>query len=73
MSREENEKMGKQSVQVTVPVTPGATPSVVATVDTVQEARAVARTYAHRRDLRSQDVRIETIAGKLIEYAGPCR
>lgn len=57
---------------VCAPRVPGALPTPRSAAS-LADARAIAATYSHRRDLTRQDVRIETATGKLIEYAGPCR
>ena len=58
---------------VTAPRTPGATPSVIGTADTLTEARQIAAQFRHRPDLRGQDVRIDDATGRKVEYAGPAR
>ena len=58
--------------QVTAPRTPGATPTVIGTADTISEARKIAR-GCWSPDLNGQDVRIETLDGSRVEYAGPAR
>ena len=55
--------------QVTAPATPGATPTSQLAA-TLAQARQIARTFRDRRDLRGQDVRIERLYGRLVEYAG---
>lgn len=48
----------------------------VARCDTLVEAREFAERYSHRRDLTSQDVKIERYTGRgwaHVQYAGPCR
>jgi len=61
-----------EKLHITAPATPGATPSVVATANTIDEARRKAVEFSwSRRDLRGSDVRIELAdGGQLIEYAG---
>jgi hypothetical protein len=60
--------------QITAPFTPGAVPSVQGGTRTLAEARRFARKISEgRSDLRGQDVRIEDLAGNLVEYAGPVR
>ena len=57
---------------VSAPKTPGATPTRLAAAS-LPEARKIAKTFAGRRDLKGQDVRIERDTGALVEYAGPPR
>ena len=57
---------------VSAPKTPGASPSAHP-AKTLAEARKIAKTFADRRDLKGQDVRIEKADGSLVEYAGPAR
>ena len=65
--------MTTETYTVIAPMTPGATPTVYATTQTLREARAAAAAFAQqRRDLTYQDVRIER-AGTRVEYAGPAR
>ena len=58
--------------QVVYPLAPGATPSVEWCTVTLAQARARAlKVVARRRYLRrGQGVRIETLDGMLVEYAG---
>ncbi len=60
--------------QITAPRTPGAEPTVIDTADTLPDARDIAKMFsADRSDLKRQDVRIETLDGVRVEYAGPPR
>lgn len=59
---------------ITMPRTPGAQASAVATATKLADARKQAKSLSSdRRDLRGQDVRIERADGSLVEYAGPAR
>lgn len=54
--------------------TPGAEDSVVASADTLAEARKMAEEFGRRRgDLAYGDVVIRDAVGRLLEYCGPCR
>jgi len=64
--------MGAARYVVRYPATPGATPSGQPAA-TLTEARKIAKSTRSRRDLVGQDVRIELVDGRLVEYAGPCR
>lgn len=66
--------MSAARYQITAPTTPGASPTVVRQRLTRAEARKAAREFSRGRpDLKGQDVRIETLDGALVQYAGPCR
>lgn len=59
---------------IRMPKTPGATPSVVYSTTTLRDARLRCKALREsRRDLKGQDIRIETTEGQLVEYAGPAR
>jgi hypothetical protein len=61
-----------QKYNVVASDVPGC-PPVSYPVATMAEARELAKSYSHRRDLRYMDVRIESADGQLVEYAGPAR
>jgi hypothetical protein len=60
---------------ITAPETPGARPTSEKVRGPLTRVRALAEElYGRRRDLRHQDVRIESpVTGDLVEYAGPGR
>jgi len=66
--------MTTTKLTVWAPSTPGADQSPVGFCDTIEEARAIAARYNHRKDLRGQDVVVRLGRdGKIIEKCGPCR
>ena len=61
---------------LTAPTTPGATPTTQYAGSSLREARASARDFARRSDLRAQDVILRVYKnGAFIraERLGPCR
>src|SRR5437868_7118130 len=56
------------TLQVSAPSTPGAEPSAIPATD-MADAERIAETFAHRRDLVWQSVRIERLDGTLIKHA----
>lgn len=56
------------------PLTPGAPPSRLGPYAELETARRVAaERFDHRRDLRLESARIETVEGDRVEWAGPAR
>ena len=58
---------------VFAPVHPGHEPTMVATTETLAEARQYAARYSQRRDLRYCDVFIRLGNGRIVERCGPAR
>ena len=58
--------------RIKAPIAPGSVPTVRVGCRTLAEARRIARAQWEPY-LTYQDVTIESIGGKFIEYAGPCR
>jgi len=66
--------MKTATLTVWAPKTPGSDPTVIGVADTIADARKIAATLEHRRDLNRQDVVIRLDRdGKIIERCGPCR
>lgn len=75
MADKTNETTTKELFSVWAPEVPGATQSIVAICETIEQARSVCGRYANRRDLKGQDVCIRSGRDGIIVEGdmGPCR
>lgn len=75
MAREDETMFNtKPKFQIDTRKTPSSPHEAVSRHPTLAAARAAARQYSDRPDLKRQDVRIEKFGtGELVEYAGPAR